>query len=138
MSLNILIMGVAIIVFWGVWGFLAKVAQARIGNQLLIWYLLAMAVILLLYLAVTGELWPLRLDGGGIALGAAVGVTAAAGTVLFYLILAQSPTSFVIPLTSLYPAVTAALGVWLLKEELTWNRVIGVTLAVATVFFLSR
>lgn len=138
MSPSVLILGLLIIVSWGTWGFLAKVAQERIGPQVLIWYLLASNILLFGYLLATQQLWPLRLDTSGVAFGLAVGVTASLGTILFYLLLASAPTSLIIPLTALYPAVTALLGIWLLHEPFTINRVVGVALAVMAIFFLSR
>ena len=138
MKLNVVALGLLIIVLWGVWGFAAKLARDRIELQVLIWSALFSNLVFICYLAWTGELWPLKLDPAGIGFGAAVGLTAAAGSVLFYRLLATEPASLIVPLTSLYPAVTAILGIMLLREAFTLDRVIGVTLAVLAIFFLSR
>ena len=138
MRLNVLALGVSIILLWGVWGFVAKLARDRIELQVLIWYALFSNLVYLGYLAWTGELWPLKMDPVGIGFGVAVGLTAAIGSVLFYRLLATETAGLVIPLTSLYPAVTAVLGILLLREAFTLDRVIGVGLAVLAIFFLSR
>lgn len=138
MRLDVIVFGVLVIVLWGVWGFTAKLASVRIGPQVLIWYLLASNVLLIGYLAFLGRLWPINPDPAGIGLGLAVGVSASLGTILFYLILAAAPTSLIIPLTALYPAVTAILGFWALGEPFSVQRVIGIGLAVLAIFFLSQ
>jgi uncharacterized membrane protein len=44
----------------------------------------------------------------------------------------------VVPLTSLYPALTVVLSAAFLHEELAPTRVVGIIFALAAVFLLSR
>jgi len=127
------------IVSWGTWGVFSKLAVERIDQQVLVWgSLIVVPAIFLVYLAATGELAPLKMQGPGIAFAMLGGVGAALGTVCFYLLLARERASLAVPMTSLYPGLTVILSVLFLKEQLSGTHVVGVLLALAAVAFLSR
>ena len=60
------------------------------------------------------------------------------GSLAFLLAVDRGSASVVVPLTAMYPLVTILLGVMVLKERLTGSHKVGVVLAFAAIFFLSR
>jgi len=68
----------------------------------------------------------------------AMGITWGTGTVLFILALQSSKLSIITPLTAVYPAVTVILAYVFLGERLEMRELAGITLALASVFLLTR
>lgn len=127
------------IVAWGSWGVFSKLAVERIDQQVLVWgSLITVPVVFLIYLAVSGQLVPLKMHGPGVTFAVLGGVGAALGTVCFYLLLARERVSLTVPMTALYPAVTVILSVLFLREHLSGAHVLGIVFAVAAVALLSR
>jgi transporter family protein len=60
------------------------------------------------------------------------------GSLAFLVAVDRGSASVVVPLTAMYPLVTIILGVLVLKERLTTSHKVGVILALAAIFFLSR
>jgi len=124
-----ILFGVGAALSWGAWGILNKLALPRVGWPGLV---LASAVIYVVA-AVPITIWAFPKSGAvgwGLALLAAAAGTA--GMFLFYAAYrgGTKPASAVVPLTALYPAVTAVVGVWVLKEKLAPAQIVGVLLAV--------
>ena len=68
----------------------------------------------------------------------AMGITWGTGTVLFILALQSSKLSIITPLTAVYPAVTVVLAYLFLGERLEMRELAGITLALASVFLLTK
>ncbi len=123
--------------FWGVWGFLGKVAVLYLPARSA--YLLAITG----HLAVIGYLFfwgglaiPWHAAGVAAALGA--GLCMAFGLLCFFRALAHGAASQVVPLTGLYPLVTVSLSWLLLREGFNLRRLAGVALALMAVWLLSK
>ena len=86
----------------------------------------------------SGQLAPINLHASGITFGLLAGLAGCVGTILFYQLLVREPASLVVPLTSLYPAVTVVLAAAFLHEELAATRIVGIVFALTAVFLLSR
>lgn len=138
MSALVVTMAAGSILAWGMWGVLAKMAQNQVGMQVLVWDSAARVPILLLFLAASDSLLPLKMDLRGILLSAGVGAAACMGTVLFYLVLRQIAANVAVPLLALYPAVSVLLAIPFLGEKLTPTHAAGVALALAAGFLLTR
>ena len=139
MRADVVGLATATIVAWGTWGVFSKLAVERIDQQVMVWgSLIVVPTIMLAYLVASGHLVPLEMHASGITFAALGGVGAALGTVCFYLLLARQRASVAVPLTSLYPALTAVLSVLFLKEHLTGLHVLGIVFALAAVALLSR
>ena len=135
-SSEVLFLGLAVMVTWGVWSSAGKIASSRIGMQALFWYTLTTVATIIGYLAAAGQLWPLKPDTRGIIFGLLAGLTGAGGALIFYYLLKKYPGSIIIPLTSVYPAFSVLIMVFFLKERLTHLQGVGIILAIAGVILL--
>ncbi|RJP78016.1 MAG: hypothetical protein C4524_07265 [Candidatus Zixiibacteriota bacterium] len=123
------------ILFWGLWSFFGKMALDRIG-----WApafaLLALSDLLII-LALKPDAFHFRLHPDYL-LGLLMAVSGTFGGIFFYKALEGGPATVVVPATALYIAVAAVLAVLFLGEPITWNRVLGVLLALGSIYLLSR
>ncbi len=124
---------------WGVWGILNKLALARVGWPVLVvanaaLYVVGAAAILIWSDAPRG----VPASSWALALAAAVAGTGA--MLLFYAAFrgGHAAAAAVVPLTALYPAVTAVLAIWLLRERLAPAQYVGVVLAVVAAVLIAR
>jgi len=67
-----------------------------------------------------------------------MGITWGLGTVLFIMALENSKLSIITPLTALYPAVTVVLAYLFLSERLEIKELIGVMLAILSIFLILK
>jgi transporter family protein len=126
-----------VLIMWGIWGFLSKVASRQLPYAAV--YLLAVCGhgVVLSYLwltgalAVPGHLW-------GLAAALAAGLCMAFGLIFFYKALAVGAATVVVPLTALYPLVTVVLSWAILREEMTPRHLAGIALALAAGWLLSK
>jgi transporter family protein len=98
-------------------------------------------VVGLLAALVIGWPWPAvrSMSWTSIALLASGGFLASfAGQMAFYQALRTGALSQVTPVAGAYPLVAAVLGWWVLREPLTWPRVLGVVCVVAGVALLRK
>jgi bacterial/archaeal transporter family protein len=122
---------------WGVWGFLGKVASQYLPAGAV--YLLTISghLVVVAYL-VAGGLGPVTWQPWGIGAALGAGVAMAVALLFFLEALARGPAAVVVPLTALYPAVTVVLSGLFLHEALTLRHLLGLVLALAAVWLLSR
>ncbi len=73
----------------------------------------------------------LVLAGSGIVAGVL-------GMFTYFSLLKTSAASKVVPLTAAYPLVTATLAFLLFKEELSWQRILGILLTIAGLVIVQR
>ena len=139
MRAEVFALGALTIVAWGLFGLFGKLAVERIDQQVVIWgSLVVYPSVFLIYMVASGQLLPIHWHASGIAFGLLAGLGGSIGTVLFYQLLAREPASLVVPLTSLYPAVTVVLAAAFLHEELAPLRILGILFALVAVFLLGR
>lgn len=125
-------------VSWGVGSFLAKLATNRIGGKSVVWDLLGYIPATLVYGLILFRVKDLLVsDRIGILLAVCAGVVGSFGGIWFYILLSRKDASVIVPLTALYPALTAILAFLFLHESLTWTKIIGIILATLAVFLLS-
>ena len=122
---------------WGLWGFVQKPLTDRIDP----WSITAVQSLTTMTLALT---WALLMREQlshrqravpFVALAGAVGYT---GNIAFLLAVERGSASVIVPLTAMYPLVTIALSLAVLKESISKTQQLGVILALAAIFFLSR
>lgn len=54
----------------------------------------------------------------------------------YFKVLQINPSSKIVPLSAIYPLVTAILSVLILKEDFSWQRLIGTVLIVSGIFLV--
>lgn len=135
---ELLFLGLIVILLWGIWGFAAKVAISDIGLQAIFWISVISDILIVLYLLISNQFFPLRLEEKGIMYSIISGITGGIAIILFYILLKKYHASIVLPLTSLYPVVVVILGILILKEKITYLNGIGVVLALISIYLLSK
>jgi len=133
--MNWLILAIACLISWGLWGLLIKLAYkgAEWSEIYLISSLTSFTIALAVFLISHAKIHfrPSLL----LALGA--GLAGGIGYVFFIKALEHGKASIVIPLTALYPVITAILAVILLNEKLNMHQLIGIILAIIAMILLS-
>src|SRR5450759_2784186 len=115
--------------FWGVWGALVE-APERAGFPATLGYSgwpLTTSPCALAALRVAG--WKLEWDRRSVRNGCAVGLLGAGGQVILFQALRSAPAYLVFPIVSLYPVLTVALSVTLLKERASRRAWVGISTA---------
>ncbi len=123
------------LVLWGLWGLVLKVAY-RGGSWVSIYFLSSLAsftVAVTVFLVTHGSL----IKGRAALWACLAGIFSSTGYVFFIKALERGKASVVIPLTALYPAVTAILALLILKEKLTLTQAVGIVLAIIATLLLS-
>jgi transporter family protein len=134
-GLEWLVWSAATVLLWGVWGLLTKVAIEAVGwERTLLYGSLFNFFVIVLYL------FYLRPDPGlgwGLRPAIAAGLASGMAVIFFYTALAKGKVSLVVPLTSLYPAVTVVLAALLLHEKISLTQGVGVLLALVAIFLMA-
>ena len=113
---------------WGVGSFISKLATNRIGEQAVFWDILANVPLIIIYSLIVFKFSNLsqQQNKTGILLASLAGLIGAVGFIGFYMLLNRAEASSVIPLTALYPALTAVLAFIFLKESVTPTKIAGI------------
>lgn len=125
------------IILWGLWGFFAKISESKIGIQVSFWSGLGTFLTVFIYLIFSNQISPLKIDNQGVMLGIFAGVSSGMGAVLFYTLLSKHPAGILTTVTALYPIVTIVLSVLFLKEVISFEKALGLLLALAALFLLN-
>ncbi len=134
-----LVYSLATLLLWGLWGVLLKKASINLEWQQL--YVAAGVAIVTVVTAVTAYYGVERVFGvqpSAWLLGFASGLLGTLGYIFLVKSLdAGGEATVVIPLTSLYPLLTAVLGFLILGEEITLRKIAGIVAAVIAIILLS-
>lgn len=123
---------------WGVGAFLSKLAANRIGERAVFWETIMYAPSVILFSVFWFRAKELIVtDKVGILLAGLAGIIGSAGIVAFYMVLTRKEASVAVPLTALYPALTALLAFIFLNESLTPVKIAGILLATLAIMLLS-
>lgn len=124
---------------WGLWGFFGKVASRSIsGEGLLLVSNLGWVATFPILFAVYRTHLRLSLGSGDWAWGVLAGVVGNLGSLFFYFALARGEASRVVAITAAYPLVTALCAFFLLGEEFSLQKLIGLCFALVGIVILSR
>ena len=127
------------LLLWGAWGAVLKLASRNMVWQQLYFYsglATITAVVVVGLLNAHSVLSVGKLD-------AVIAVVAGVFGTLGYIFMVKSleaggDASIVVPLTALYPAVTAVIAFTVLSEKPTLEKIVGIVLAIVAVYLLSR
>ncbi|MDN3509964.1 MAG: EamA family transporter [Candidatus Jettenia sp.] len=127
------------LLMWGLWGFFGKLAIERNMSPVSIFLAevlicLVCAVFVFLFFFRTENFLPCRVPWN--IFGFLSGVSLALGLVFYYFALQRGHASLVVPLTSLYPAVTVVLSYAILAERPSLTQWIGLILILIGAFLL--
>ena len=125
------------ILCWGAWGALAKAASATMTpGQMEALFTLGMVPLALL------ALWQLHgkleRDRAGAAYGILNGVFSGLGLLAFNAAISKGQASIVGPVTALFPLVTVALAVAILRERINRVQGAGIALALGAIYLLAE
>jgi bacterial/archaeal transporter family protein len=99
------------------------------------------AFTILLYLAALyfGGRWNQKFNGAGLYYSALTGICVGVGTIAFFLLFQKGgPLSSVPAILAAGAALMAGAGILFFREPLTWQRLVGITLALAGLFLLRK
>ena len=123
------------VVWWGLFGFLAKVGTENVNAYDMQILFTAGAVPLAMY--ILARRLRMQADGRGRLIGVAIGILAGLGGIAFFAAMARGKASIVGPVTSLFPLVTVVFATTILKERLNKAQVAGIVLALASAAMLA-
>lgn len=124
--------------FWGVWGAFIEIPEKSGFPSTLGYVVWALTMIPCAVFALYKINWKPEYDKRSILLGSTAGLLGAGGQLLLFQALRMGPAYIVFPIISLYPVLTIALSLLLLKERTRLRQWIGIFLALVAMFFLSN
>lgn len=129
-------------VLYGAHQIFTRLASEHIGDGLGGFVVEATAAVtILLYLVVLWltNRWEQKFSSTGFNYSVLTGICVGVGTIVFFLLFQRGgPLSSVPAILAGGAAIMALAGVLFFKEPLSWQRVAGVTLAIAGLFLLRR
>lgn len=127
---------VAALVFWGIWGFLPKVASSYLPPKSIFIFQAIGNLIVIISVLISVNFRP-EVNTRGFYLSLLAGVSVGLGTLFFLHALGKGKASVVVAITALYPLITIFLSMVFLKERLTLYQVLGVgfSLVALALFF---
>lgn len=128
-----LVISLASMVLWGLWGFAGKVAVDGQGWSSA--FTMASISAILVTLGFFAYRRPPITEISWYAIAA--GAIGTLGTIAYYLALEKGRASMVVPLTALYPGITILLSFVVLGEKVTFYQGIGILLAMASMVMMS-
>ena len=124
------------LILWGLWGFALKIAYQNLSwtQTYFLSSLASFTLMLVIILYYRIKLPPMNTA----AIAAIIaGIFGGAGYLFFVKALEQGKASIVIPLTALYPAITAIIALVVLREKISFYQGIGILLAILASILLS-
>lgn len=123
---------------WGLWGFFGKMASRMITSpNLFVVASMGCIVALILGLMLFWKSLPFRWNTINYFYGFLSGFVLIIGLFFFYKALAHGEVTRVVIITATYPLVTLILSFLFLKEPVSFQKVLGILLALGGIFFLS-
>ena len=142
MDLISILVVVGIFVSWGVGSFLAKLAADKIGTQSVFWdtigYIPVLFIYSLIFLKFKNIILQFQTEKTGAILALLAGAIGSLGAVGFYFLLTRTDVSVIVPLTALYPALTAVLAIVFLHESINLTKISGIILSLIAIYLLSK
>lgn len=124
---------------WGIGSFFDKLATNKIGERTLFFSFVSYSFFVILYCLFTYKFKNLlNSEKSGIGIAILAGLISTFGMIGFYKLLTRGEASSVIPLTALYPAVTAVLAFIFLRESITMTKILGIIFSLVAIYLLSK
>jgi len=124
------------LLLWGLWGFALKIAYQNL-SWIQTYFLSSLASFTLMLIIILYHRMKLPTMNTATIAAIIAGIFGGAGYLFFVKALEQGKASIVIPLTALYPAITAIIAFIVLREKISIYQGIGILLAIAASILLS-
>lgn len=125
------------IALWGVWGVFSKIAAQGISpGHAKFWHFIGLTIsttIVFLSIGLNPSVNP-----KGIMFSILSGLSGGTAEIFFFVAMKYGKASIIVPLTALYPIVTAALAMTVLGEPVTVNKCLGIVVAIIAMGLLSK
>ena len=133
-----IVLSLITLILWGIWGVALKVASRHLSNWKDLYIASNSAVTIVLIMILLTNLGNVNFSLRSFSWGFLAGLLGTLGYIFMVLSLeVGGKASIVIALTSIYPAITALLSTYFLKEKLTLIQWIGIFMAVLAIILLS-
>jgi len=134
--MNWLMFSIITIICWGLWGFFTKLASAYLNwHQIfLVTNTISFAVSLLIFIVLKPSI---NVSSSGFNYALIAGLMGSLALISFNVAIKEGKAIIVVPLTALYPVVTAVLSYLILHEEITLTKGLGITLALVAIVLVS-
>ena len=124
-----LIFAASCVSFWGVWGFIAKLTTTRGVHPLALSAISSVTGTIITWIAVLLVQPHWERASHNIPFVLLTGIFGSLGGVAFFFALGHGRASIVVPLSSLYPAITILLSLFFLGEHPSLTQTLGIILA---------
>src|SRR5262245_15960144 len=124
-----LIFAASCVSFWGVCGFIAKLTTTLRGHALALSAVSSVTGAIITWIAVLLVQPPWDRASHNIPFVLLTGICGSLGGVAFFFALGHGRASIVVPLSSLYPAITILLSLLFLGEHPSLTQTLGIILA---------
>lgn len=131
-----LIMAACCVGTWGVWGFLAKLTTSRGVHPLALSAVSSITGAVVTWIAIFFIQPPFARGGGNLLMALLTGICGSLGGIAFFFALGYGRASIIVPLSSLYPAITILLSLIFLGERPTPLQGVGVFFALVASILL--
>ena len=138
MQFDYLLLAITSMILMGIHFFLAKlISRHVIGSTIAFFVQLLIVPVLCFYIYFTDtQLLPEQ----NIYLGYTffISLLLAIGIITLYIAIQRGPVSIVIPIFSLNAIITAILGILILEEAVTVEKILGLVLSIAAIILITR
>lgn len=132
-----ILLALATLVIWGIWGFFSKLAVERLNPKHALIYEIIGEVVVAVLISIA--LKPvIAVSWRNSSVGIAAGAIMIIGILTFFIALKKWKSSVVVPLTALYPVVAIILGFIILKESVSMTQGIGIAVALTAAYLLGE
>jgi bacterial/archaeal transporter family protein len=119
----------------GVWGILAKISASRLNPFTATFIAVSSCWIVVAAASFAKLRWESKI---GIGVAVMCGLISGISAMAFYGALKNAPAGVIIPLSSLYIVITAALGYFFLGEAIGFRQIAGIALGIVAIFLLAN
>ena len=124
------------LISFGLWGFFTKLAIVYIDSKSALIFQTA-GVMVIGFIALTALDYKPATDIRGLSFGLLTGLAYGIGCLFYFIAADKGKISTVVTLTALYPIVTILLSCWLLREGIQPKQLLGILLAIFSIYLMS-
>ena len=131
-----LVYSVLVILFWGVWAFLPRIAHRTLDTKSVLFFQ-QMGALAATMVFMSVQRLQLKYDWRGISWAFLTGILGVLGLFCYLQASSRNKLSVVVIMTALYPVLTVTLSIIVLRERLTPLQFLGILFAAVAIVLLS-